>query len=67
MNSVGRLVQVDPDHADRIVGAGRDCEFSIGSHAFELELRVAVIGEVLDNPANVVRAGRCRLRAEMTG
>src|SRR5579864_2067364 len=48
MNSVGRLVQTDPDHADRVVGTGRDCQFSIGSHAFELELRVVVIGGVLD-------------------
>src|SRR5258708_14484666 len=63
MNSVGRLVQIDPDQADRVVGTGRDCDFSIGSHAFELELRGVVIGGVLDNPANVVSAAWCRLLA----
>src|SRR5258706_4075559 len=56
MNSVGRLVQIDPDQADRAVGTGRDCDFSIRSHAFALALQVVVIGTVLDNPANVVSA-----------
>src|SRR6266404_5158137 len=41
MNSIGRLVQIDPDQADGVVGTGRDCELSIGSHAFELELALA--------------------------
>jgi hypothetical protein len=56
MNSVGRLVQIDPDQADRVVGTGCDDEVSIGSRAFELELRVVVIGGLLDNPANAVSA-----------
>ena len=63
MNSVGRLVQIDPHQADRVVGTGCDDEVSIGSHAFELELRVVVIGGVLDNPANAVSAAWCRLLA----
>jgi hypothetical protein len=63
MNSVGRLVQIDPDQADRVVGTRRDCEFPIGSHAFELELRVVVIGGVFDNPANAVSTAWCRLLA----
>jgi hypothetical protein len=44
MNSVGRLVQVDPDQPDRVVGTGRDGEFCIGSHTFEPELRIVMIG-----------------------
>jgi hypothetical protein len=34
MNSVGRLVQIDPDQADRVVGTGCDGEVSIGLYAF---------------------------------
>src|SRR5260370_15259253 len=66
MNSVGRLVQIDPDQADRVVWTGRDCELSIRSHAFALELPVLVIGGVLDNPDNVVSAAWCRLLAAAT-
>src|SRR5206468_461175 len=61
VNSVGQLVKINPDQADRVVGTGRDCELSVGSHAFELELRVVVIGGVLDDSANVVSSGCCRL------
>src|SRR5258708_15041223 len=48
MNSVGLLVQIDPDQARRAVGPRRDCDFSIGSHAVALELRVALMGVGLD-------------------
>src|SRR6266566_6070186 len=61
VNSVGRLVKINPDQADRVAGTGRDCELSVGSHAFELELRVVVIGGVLDDSANVVSSAWCRL------
>src|SRR6266849_7946915 len=52
---------MDPDQADRIVGAGRDGKLPLSPHAFELEPRVVMIGGVLDDPANAVSAAWCRL------
>jgi hypothetical protein len=63
MNSVGRLVQIDPDQADRVVGTGCDGEVSIGLYAFEMKLRVIVIGRVFDNPADARSAKPGRMAA----
>src|SRR5215831_385753 len=73
VNAVTCLGQIDPDQPYGIVGTGRDGELSISPHTFELELRIVVIGGVLDNPAHVVStawcwffatADRCRIESD---
>ncbi len=43
VNAVGRGCQIDPNHAHRIIGPGRDSQLAVRFHALPGEFRIVVV------------------------
>src|SRR5713226_390885 len=61
VDAIAVLGEIDPDHADRIVRAGRDGELALGVDALELEFGIVMVGGVMGDPADLYPPARGRL------